>query len=102
MYAKARIVQPPEDGHVVVPQVAVNYSLYGDFVYVVAPDDKGDLRARQTVVAVSDRHGNLAAIASGLKPGDTIVAAGGVKLSNGSKVKVVESILEAKPAIGLD
>ena len=102
MYAKARIVQPSEDGKVLVPQVAVNYSLYGDFVYVVAPDDKGDLRARQTVVTVFDRHGNIAAIADGLKPGDTVVAAGGVKLSNGSKVKVVESILEAKPAIGLD
>ena len=102
MYAKARIVQPAETGQVVVPQVAVNYSLYGDFVYVVAPDDKGDLRARQIVVTVADRHGNLAAIAKGLKPGDTVVAAGGVKLSNGSKVKAVESVLEAKPAIGLD
>ncbi len=102
MYAKARIVQPPEDGKVLVPQVAVNYSLYGDFVYVVAPDDKGELRAKQTVVTVFDRHGNTAAIAKGLKPGDTIVAAGGVKLSNGSKVKVVDSILEAKPAVGLD
>jgi membrane fusion protein, multidrug efflux system len=102
MYAKARIVQPPEDGKVLVPQVAINYSLYGDFVYVVSPDDKGDLRARQTVVKVFDRHGNVAAVADGLKPGDTVVAAGGVKLSNGSRVKVVESILEAKPAIGLD
>lgn len=102
MYAKARIVQPPEDGKVLVPQVAVNYSLYGDFVYVVAPDDKGDLRAKQTVVTVFDRHGNVAAIAAGLRPGDTVVAAGGVKLSNGAKVKVVDSILEAKPAVGLD
>ncbi len=102
MYAKARIVQPSEDGQVVVPQVAVNYSLYGDFVYVVAPDDKGEMRAKQTVVTVFDRHGNQAAIAKGLKPGDTVVASGGVKLSNGSKVKVVDAVLEAKPAVGLD
>lgn len=103
MYAKARIVRPAIEGQVVIPQVAVNYSLYGDFVYVVAPDDAGELRARQTVVKVLDRHGNLAAIAEGLKPGDTIVAAGGVKLSNNSKVKATEArILEDTPAIGLD
>lgn len=103
MYAKARIIRPAIDGQVVVPQVAVNYSLYGDFVYVVAADDKGELRARQTVVKVFDRHGNRAAIAEGLKPGETIVSSGAVKLSNGSKVKASETrILEDKPAIGLD
>lgn len=103
MYAKARIVQPAEDGQVVVPQVAVNYSLYGDFVYVVAPDDKGVLRARQAVVKVFDRHQNLTAIAKGIAPGDTVVAAGGVKLSNGAKVKVNETrILEDQPTVGLD
>ncbi|SBW12375.1 Membrane-fusion protein [uncultured Alphaproteobacteria bacterium] len=103
MYAKARIVRPAIEGQVVVPQAAINYSLYGDFVYVVAPDDKGELRARQTVVKVLDRHGNLAAIAEGLKAGDTIVAAGGVKLANGAKVKVAETrILKDTPAIGQD
>ncbi len=103
MYAKARIVRPAIEGQVVVPQVAVNYSLYGDFVYVVAADDAGELRARQTVVKVFDRHGNRVAIAEGLKPGETIVAVGGVKLSNGSKVKASEArTLDDMPEIGLD
>jgi membrane fusion protein (multidrug efflux system) len=103
MYAKARIVLPSEDGRVVVPQTAVNYSLYGDFVYVVRPDEKGDLRAFQVVVKVIDRHDNLTAVEGDVHAGDQLVAAGGVRLSHGGKVKVVEAqILQAKPAIGLD
>ncbi len=103
MYAKARILLPSEDGHVVVPQTAINYSLYGDFLYVVRPDDKGEMRAFQTVVKVIDRHDNLAAISGDVRPGDQLVAAGGVRLSHGSKVKVAETpVLKAMPAIGLD
>ncbi len=103
MYAKARIVLPSEDGRVVVPQTAVNYSLYGDFIYVVRADDKGQARAFQTTVKVIDRHDNLAAVAGEVHAGDQLVAAGGVRLSNGSKVKVAETpVLKAKPSIGLD
>ncbi len=103
MYAKARIVLPSESGHLVVPQNAINYSLYGDFLYVVRTDDRGDPRAWQTVINVIDRHDNQAAISGDVKAGDRLVAVGGVRLSNGSKVKVVEkSALQAKPAIGLD
>jgi membrane fusion protein (multidrug efflux system) len=91
MYAKARILLPSEDGHVVVPQTAINYSLYGDFLYVVRPDDKGEARAFQTVVKVIDRHDNLAAISGDVRSGDQLVAAGGVRLSHGSKVKVAET-----------
>lgn len=103
MYAKVRVLLPPEDNQLVVPQVAVNYSLYGDFVYVVKADDKGDLRAYQTVVKVVDRTDDKAVIAGDVAAGDSIVAIGGVRLSNGSKVKADETIpLEAKPAVGLN
>jgi len=103
MYAKVRVVLPVEENRLVVPQTAVSYSLYGDFVYVVRPDDKGEARATQVVVKVIDRHDNLAQIEGGVKAGEDIVSSGAVRLSNGSKVKVVEkTVLRAKPDIGLD
>ncbi|MBN2751738.1 MAG: efflux RND transporter periplasmic adaptor subunit [Rhodospirillaceae bacterium] len=103
MYAKARIILPSEDQYLVVPQPAINYSLYGDFIYVVRSDDKDAMRAYQTAVKVLDRHDNLALIAGDVKPGETIVASGAVRLSNGSKVKVAETpVLKVKPAVGLD
>jgi len=103
MYAKVRVVLPTEADRLVVPQMAVSYSLYGDFVYVVGPDDKGQSRAHQVVVTVVDRRDNLAQIEGKLKAGDEIVSSGAVRLSNGSKVKVADkAILKAKPSVGLD
>jgi len=103
MYAKAGINLPPEKDQVIVPQTAVNFSLYGSFVYLVHKDDKGDLRVKQVIVNVLDRNENLAVIKGDVKGGDQVVTAGGVRLSNGSKIKVSEdNYLEAKPAIDKD
>lgn len=103
MFAKVDVALPVEENQVVVPQTAVSYSLYGDFVYVISEDDNGDLRAHQTVVEVKDRRENEAVIGSGVSAGDKVITTGSVRLSNGAKVKIVEdNPLAAQAEVGLE
>ncbi|MGH6738305.1 MAG: efflux RND transporter periplasmic adaptor subunit, partial [Bradyrhizobium sp.] len=93
MYANARVVLPPEQGVVTVPETAVDYSAYGESVYVVqeagkAADGKPALKAVQTFVQSGTRHDGMVAILSGLRPGDLVVTSGQVKLHNGAAVSI--------------
>jgi hypothetical protein len=87
---------------VVIPQTAVNFTLYGQTVYVVedGKDAKGQpvKIAKQTVVNVAERDADVAHVVSGLKVGDVVVTSGQIRLSNGSQVKAVEDNTLAKPA----
>ena len=93
MYINAAVVLPPEPDRVVLPETAVDYTLYGDSVYVVredstAPDGKPVLKAFRTPVKTGPRWDGKVAILDGVKPGDQVVAAGQVKLQNGAAVMV--------------
>ena len=68
---------------IVVPNAAVQHGPQGAFVYVVNEKDK---TAELRPVTVGLTQGNVAAIASGLQPGDLVVTDGQDKLQNGSKV----------------
>jgi membrane fusion protein, multidrug efflux system len=107
MYANARVVLAPEEGVVTVPETAVDYSAYGESVYVVqeagkAADGKPALKAVQTFVQSGTRHNGMVAIVSGLRPGDMVVTSGQVKLHNGSAVSISNDAaltVPAKPSV---
>jgi multidrug efflux system membrane fusion protein len=77
---------------VTVPETAVDYTLYGDSVFVVAEKkaDNGSssLTAVRTFVRTGDRFSGRAVIVSGLKPGDRVVAVGQLKLQSGAAVAI--------------
>ena len=102
MYAKVQVLLPVQQQQVVIPQTAVNFTLYGQTVYVVedGKDAKGQpvKIAKQTVVNVAERDADVAHVVSGLKVGDVVVTSGQIRLSNGSQVKAVEDNTLAKPA----
>lgn len=103
MFAKVDISLPEDRDQVVIPQTAVSYSLYGDFVYVIKEDDNGDLRAHQQGVTVKDRRRNRVVIESGVEVGDKVITTGSVRLSNGAKIRVVEDGgLAGQSEIGLE
>src|SRR5437763_3861290 len=89
----AAVVLPAQPDQVVLPETAVDYTLYGDSVYVVreeGQDGSGKplLKAYRTPVKTGARWEGKVALLSGVKPGDRVVAAGQVKLQNGSAVIV--------------
>lgn len=67
----------------VVPAAAIQRGPQGTYVFAVKPDKTAEIRN----VTVSLTQGNLAAITSGLQPGETVVTDGQDKLQAGSHVE---------------
>ena len=103
MYANARVVLTPQPDVVTIPETAVDYSAYGESVYVIREDGKTKdgkpaLKAVQTFVETGTRHNGMVAILSGLKAGDLVVASGQIKLHNGAAVAIGDDKALAIPA----
>jgi multidrug efflux system membrane fusion protein len=93
MFVNANVVLPEEAPEVVLPETAVEYTLYGDSVYVIErdgtdADGKPLMKAVRTAVKTGLRWDNKVAILSGLKAGDQVIAAGQIKVQDGSRVVV--------------
>jgi multidrug efflux system membrane fusion protein len=91
MFVDAAVVLPPRPDVVVLPDTAVDDTLYGDSVYVVrtrgkAPDGKPILEAVRRPVKTGARWAGKVAVLAGLKPGERVVAVGQVKLHDGIQV----------------
>jgi membrane fusion protein (multidrug efflux system) len=100
MFASVRIEYGDKRNPVTLPQTAVTYNPYGDTVYVVEQhglDDKGHprLEVQQRFVKVGPTRGDQIAVESGIKPGETVVIAGQMKLRNGVPVAVNNDVLPA-------
>lgn len=92
MFATTTVVLPSKPEVITVPETAVDYTLYGDSVYLITEkktdDGKTDLTAVRTFVRTGDRVDGRAVITSGLKPGDRVVAVGQLKLQSGAAVAI--------------
>ena len=85
---------------IAVPQQAINYSLYGNSIFVVVPstDKKGQPNqiAKAIAVELGAQENNLVEVMSGLNAGDNIVTDGQVKLQNGNAVKIITQTAQAQ------
>src|SRR5271165_5663607 len=93
MFVDAQVVLPPQPDMLVLPATAVEYTLYGDSVFVIRDDGKDAngqpiLKAVRTPVKTGAKWGQNVAILDGLKPGERVVSAGQVKVQNGAQVKI--------------
>jgi multidrug efflux system membrane fusion protein len=92
MFATTTVVLPDKPAVVTVPETAVDYTLYGDSVYLITEnrtdDGKTNLTAVRTFVRTGDRVDGRVVITSGLKAGDRVVAVGQLKLQSGSAVVI--------------
>ncbi len=92
MFATTTVVLPDKPAVVTVPETAVDYTLYGDSVYLItekkADDGKTSLTAVRTFVRTGDRIDGRVVITNGLKPGDRVVAVGQLKLQSGAAVAI--------------
>jgi membrane fusion protein (multidrug efflux system) len=74
-----------------LPQSAISYNPYGNFVYVVAPGP-GGLVAQSRVVETGAVRGDQVSILSGVAPGEQVVTAGQLKLRNGAPVVIDNTV----------
>jgi membrane fusion protein (multidrug efflux system) len=115
MFANVAVLAGEAAEVVTVPRTALTYSLYGDSVYVVKPEEKkeGESAGQQSApgpgeeVYVVERRfvrpgqvrGDLVAINSGLKTGEEVVTTGQLKLNTGSRVRIDNSQELKPPAV---
>jgi membrane fusion protein, multidrug efflux system len=104
MFTTTTVVLPDKPAVVTVPETAVDYTLYGDSVYLITEkkedDGKTSLTVVRTFVQAGNRIGGRAEILKGLKAGDRVVAVGQLKLQSGAAVTIsadTQPIIPANP-----
>jgi len=102
MFTTTTVVLPDRPPVITVPETAVDYTLYGDSVYLLkektADDGKTSLTVERTFVQAGNRIDGRAEILKGLKPGDRVVAVGQLKLQPGSAVTISTDPAPSIPA----
>jgi membrane fusion protein, multidrug efflux system len=94
-FIRVRVELASQPNVLTVPQTVVVSSLYGDYVFVIEPEQKdGESRqvARQAFVKVGRRDGGVSEILSGLTAGQKVVASGQNKLQSGTAVSINNTI----------
>jgi len=109
MFAKVTVLLPQQQDVVTVPQTAIAAALYGDSVFIVEPDPNPPAKGSEAdqkpaarskpvfivnrrYVTVGKQRGDQVAIVSGLKAGEQVVTSGQLKLKNGAKVLIDNSV----------
>jgi multidrug efflux system membrane fusion protein len=102
MFATTTVVLPDKPPVITVPETAVDYTLYGDSVYLLTEkkeeDGKTKLTVTRTFVQTGNRIEGRAEILKGLKDGDRVVAVGQLKLQSGSAVTISNDPVPPIPA----
>ncbi|WP_456747896.1 efflux RND transporter periplasmic adaptor subunit [Bradyrhizobium sp. USDA 4354] len=92
MFVTTTVVLPEKPAVITVPETAVDYTLYGDSVFVITEkkeeDGKTSLSAVRTFVQTGNRVEGRVEIVKGLKAGDKVVAVGQLKLQSGAPVSI--------------
>jgi membrane fusion protein, multidrug efflux system len=92
MFTTTTVVLPDKPPVVTVPETAIDYTLYGDSVFLITEkkgdDGKTGLTAVRTFVRTGDRVDGRAEVLEGLKAGDRVVAVGQIKLQSGAAVAI--------------
>ncbi len=98
MFTSLDVLLPNPTAHIVVPESAITYTLYGNSVYAVAEKkaENGELEkdadgqpvliAERRFVETGDRRGGLVLVSKGLKAGEQVVSGGQLKLDNGTPI----------------
>lgn len=101
MFASLKLILPAKQPVIVVPETAIDFSLYGDSVYaVVTQDGKNDKQKmviKRHYVKVGDHQDGKVAILEGIKAGDIIVATGQLKLNDGTAVVIDKQATSLTP-----
>jgi membrane fusion protein (multidrug efflux system) len=116
-FLRLRVELPGESSVIALPQTAIVPSLYGDYVFVVAPPEPAPataatngmpqgpppaLVAKQRFITTGRRDGVRVEIIRGLKPGERVVTTGQNRLQDGAPVAIAEPPARAPAAAGAE
>lgn len=95
MFGRVTIDTGKPSNYLTLPQTAISYNPYGDIVYIVHHHKKfwhEEDSVEQAFIETGDARGDQIIVTKGLKVGDEVVTSGQLKLKNGSRVKINNTI----------
>ena len=103
MSANAAVELPPLAAQVTLPETSVEFSLYGDAVFLIdneGTDNLGKpiLKAKRQFVQTGEHFDGNVAIVHGLNAGAVVALSGQLKLSDGATVSIVPGVTLQPPA----
>ncbi|HUZ74580.1 MAG TPA: efflux RND transporter periplasmic adaptor subunit [Stellaceae bacterium] len=104
MFAHVKVVLPAEPNVVTVPETAIDYTLYGDSVFLIVKtgngsDGKPEFHVKRSFVTTGEHFDNRVAVLSGVRPGDRVVATGQLRLIDGAAVVPTADSLKTPPTV---
>jgi multidrug efflux pump subunit AcrA (membrane-fusion protein) len=98
MFANVSVSQPTRYDVVTVPQTAIAYSLYGDTIWVLSPEEGAAdfYTAERRIVTPRDGNEGEIVIDGALKAGELVVTAGQNKIRPGWRLTLNNDIVLAK------
>jgi len=91
MYARGQVYLATPKKIVRIPETAVSYNAYGDFVYVVSETKAQVFSAKQVYIRTGEKFNGQVAIDKGIHAGDKVITSGQLRLTNGSVVKILST-----------
>ena len=104
MFVRARVVLPPQGEAVTLPETAVDYTTYGESVFLIQedgkdPDGNAIYKAVQTFVDVSHRYEGKVVLSKGVQAGDLVIDGGQIRVQNNARVVPTASNALARPDV---
>jgi membrane fusion protein (multidrug efflux system) len=91
MFGVINVILPAQNDVVTLPQTAINYSLYGNSVFIIQ-GEPGKQTAKQVFVTLGEQKGDVVAIETGLEGGELIATSGQLKLHTGTPVIINNAV----------
>ncbi len=103
MFAHVTVDTGTPRQHLTLPQTAISYNPYGATVFVIKDKQVTDESGKTQTVQVVEQHfvetgatrGDQVAIVDGIEAGDQVVTSGQLKLANGTRVRIDNSVVPA-------
>lgn len=98
MFVDVAVQLPQRENVVTLPRTALTYNPYGDSVFIVREQqpegEEGEpvLTVERVFVQTGDTRGGEVQILEGVSPGDRVVTSGQLKLRNGMRVRIDNSV----------
>jgi membrane fusion protein (multidrug efflux system) len=98
MFATINVDTGKPQPYITLPQTAVSFNSYGDVIFTLqekGKDKKGQpmLVATQRFVTTGETRGDQVTILKGIQQGDRVVTSGQLKIKNGSRVVINNSVV---------
>ncbi|HEY0219312.1 MAG TPA: efflux RND transporter periplasmic adaptor subunit [Afipia sp.] len=101
MFATTTTILPPDPPKLIIPETAVDYTLYGDSVYLLKEekdkDGKSTLHVERSAIQTAERINGQVVVTKGLNAGDRVVAVGQQKLQPGAAVVISDDPAPSAP-----